>query len=62
MSLTPHTACYPGKRVRVVLIDGTKFIDRFQERTPKWVFFKERGRVRRSTIKAFSIIKGDITL
>ena len=62
MSKTPHTACYPGKRVRVVLIDGTKFEDRFQERNPKWVYFKQRGKVRRSTIKAFSIIKGEKTL
>lgn len=54
---TPHTATYRGKRVRVVLITGEVFIDQFWERNPKWVWFKNKGKVRRGSIKSFTIYK-----
>lgn len=56
---TPHTATRRNKRVKVVLVTGETFIDRFWDRTPKWVFFKERGKVRRGDIKAFTVYKGE---
>lgn len=56
---SPHTATHKHKRVKVVLADGTTFIDRFMDRTPKWVFFKERGKMRRGDIKAFTVYKGE---
>lgn len=53
----PHTATYRGKRVRVVLKDGTKIDDRFEDRTDKWVVLREIGRVMKRDIKAFIILK-----
>jgi hypothetical protein len=55
---TPHTACRRGKRIRVVLITGEKFIDRFWERSGRYVYFKKHPRVLQGDIKAFTIIKG----
>ena len=55
---TPHTATHKGKRVRVVLMDGTSFIDRFWDRTKKEVQFKERGWISKLQIKSFTIYKG----
>lgn len=57
MYRTPHTGCYPGKRVKVKLIDGTVFIDRFKDRMQKFVFFEDHGRVARRAIKNFIIWK-----
>jgi len=57
MGVTPHTACYRGKRVLVKLRDGTTFIDKFFDRTKSHVFFDEH-KVKKSDIKSFSIIKG----
>ena len=53
----PHTACYPGKRVLVVLWNGEKFIDRFKDRTNKDVFFEEHGKIWKGAIKSFTIYK-----
>ncbi len=53
----PHTATHRGKRVKVVLRDGTEIIDRFIDRTDKWVVLKENGRVNKSDIRAFIVIK-----
>lgn len=56
---TPHTAVHRGKWVRVVLVTGEEFIDRFWDRSSKWVYFKNRGKVRRGLIKIFTLIKGN---
>lgn len=53
----PHTATRKGKRVIVRMRDGEVFIDRFKDRTDKYVELYERGRVLRSAIKAFGIYK-----
>lgn len=55
---TPHTAAWRGKRIKVVLRDGTTFVDKFIERTMSHVFFEEHGRFKKSDIRAFIIIKG----
>lgn len=55
---TPHTAVRRGKKVKVVLTDGTRFVDRFWERVGKWVQFKQLGWIDKSRIKSFSIFKG----
>lgn len=57
---TPHTATHRGKKVKVVLTDGTVFIDRFWDRTKKEVQFKERGWITKLKIKSFTIYKGDV--
>lgn len=56
----PHTSCYRGKRVRVVLRSGEVFVDRFHERTGHFIVFKDRGRIPRGDIAAFSIFKANL--
>lgn len=54
---TCHTATFKGKRVFVRLIDGTSFVDRFEDRTKRFVMFRERGKVSKAVIKSFSDYK-----
>lgn len=54
---TPHTACHPGKRVLVVLMDGETFIDKFRDRTNSDVRFDDRGWISKARIKSFTIYK-----
>lgn len=53
----PHTSCPRGKRVRVVLRDGTIIDDRFLERTAKFVVF-DSHRFRVGEIKSLTIWRG----
>lgn len=53
----PHTATNRGKRVRVVLRDGTRLDDRFRDRTDRWVLLERAGRVLCRDIKAFIVLK-----
>lgn len=55
---TPHTSCMRGKRVRIVLRDGTVLRGKFLERTHLHVVL-EGFRVRAREIKAFSIARGE---
>jgi hypothetical protein len=49
-----HTATFKGKKVRVILHDGSIIIDRFVERTRnKWVVLEHR-RIHASEIRAFA--------
>lgn len=52
---TPHTACRRGKRVRVILRDGTRIRDVFKDRTDKFVFLRDVGKVPRVEIRSFQI-------
>ena len=52
----PHTGCWPGKRVRVVLKSGRVIISRFKERTKTHVILEE-GRYHKADIRAFAIYK-----
>jgi hypothetical protein len=54
---TPHTSCYRGKKVIVTLMDGERFVDRFKDRTDKWVFFISGRKERKIDIRAFAIYK-----
>lgn len=54
-----HTSAPRGKRIRVVLKDGTTFVDRFLEGTGKFVVFFER-KVVRGDIKEFTICRSAI--
>lgn len=55
---TPHTSAYRGKRVHVVLKNGQSFVDKFVEKTGRYVRFRNVGKVIRGDIKAFTIVKG----
>ena len=53
-----HSATRRGKRVRIVLRDGTKIDDKFVTRTDRWIVLEHAGRVWKADLKAFIIIKG----
>lgn len=53
----PHTACYRGKRVRVKLRDGEVFVDKFHDRTDKFVIFQSGRKVSKGDIVSFSFFK-----
>lgn len=55
---TPHTSVYKGKRVEVVLRNGVTYIKRFIERTNKYIVLEDIGKIAKSNIKSFKIIKG----
>jgi hypothetical protein len=50
----PHTHAPRGKRIRVVLKDGTEFVDKFLERRSKQIVFSERS-VAIGLIESFTI-------
>lgn len=56
MKNTPHTSTQPGKRVRLVLRDGTSIESKFRERTGQFVVL-ESGRYRGRDIAQFILIK-----
>ena len=55
---TPHTSCWEGKRVRIILKDGSQFVDKFWGSKGVGRMFKEHPKVRQGDIKSFSIFKG----
>jgi hypothetical protein len=54
---TPHTSCPRGTRVRIVLRNGDVIIDRFVERTGKFIVLAGH-RLRGGELKSFSIYRG----
>lgn len=54
--LTPHSSTHPGKRVRVVLRDGSEAEGKFIERTAKFVVL-DVGKYRMRDIDQFIIVK-----
>jgi hypothetical protein len=53
-----HTATARGRRVHIILRDGTKIVDRFVERTKnKWIVLARHGRVHVRDIRSFSDYK-----
>lgn len=57
MNGAPHTSTTPGKRVRLVLRDGTVVESKFRERTGQFVVL-EAGRYRGRDIAQFIVPKG----
>jgi hypothetical protein len=54
---TPHTGCWEGKRVRVTLLNGEVFIDKYDGAKGKWRFFVNHPKVAAGDIKSFVIWK-----
>ena len=52
-----HSSCRRGKRVRVVMKDGTVFIAKFIEKKPNQRIFFEDRIVRAGDIKSFTIVR-----
>ncbi len=53
-----HTACRRGKRVRIILRDGTALVDQFMERSDKAIYLKNTGKISKKDMRSFSIYKG----
>ena len=53
---SPHTSTNPGKRVRLVLRDGSEADSKFVERTAKFIVL-ESGRYRMRDVKQFIVVK-----
>lgn len=53
-----HTHTHRGKRVIVILFDGTRFEDRFLEKTPTYMFLKNKGKISSKLVKAISEVRG----
>lgn len=50
-----HTACRRGTPVLVTLTTGEQFRDHFVDRLARVVVFRNRGRVAKALIRAFSL-------
>lgn len=57
MRKCPHTSCRKGTTVRIVLRTGEVIIDKFIDRTGKFVILEKYGRIKPSEIKSFGIRK-----
>ena len=53
----PHTSTNKGKRVKIVMRDGSSIIDKFIERKKDSIILKESGKIYKKDIKAFIIYK-----
>lgn len=51
-----HTHTYPKSRVRVTLYDESAFTDQYLKQEGRFHFFKERGKVKSSTIYQMNIL------
>jgi hypothetical protein len=51
-----HTHTFPKKRVRVTLYDGDAFTDHYLRVEGRFHLFRERGRVKSSTIYQMNIL------
>lgn len=54
---TPHTSCRKGTTVRIKLRTGEIIIDKFLDRTGKFIILENYGRLKPSAISTFSINK-----
>lgn len=54
----PHTGTYRGKAVKIITKKGEVIIDKFHERNDRNVFLKDYGKIAKSDIKTFIILKG----
>ena len=51
-----HTHTHPKRRVRVTLYNGEAFTDRYIEQKGRYHYFRERGKVKSSTIYQMNIL------
>ena len=53
---TPHSSCWPGKRVRIRFKDGAVLITRFREKKGGKIV-TDAGKFHMAEVRAFSIYK-----
>lgn len=49
-----HTGCHPGKKVLIILRDGSQMIGKFKDRTKKHVFLMDGRKIFKGDIRVFS--------
>ena len=54
----PHTRVHKGKKVLVVLRDGTRLVDRFHAYTSTTIVLYEHGAVAKADLRSMSIVRG----
>ncbi len=52
-----HTGVPKGKRVRVVLADGSRFVAKFSHHTSKRIHFLDHQDVMRRSLKSMTIVR-----
>jgi len=57
---TPHTRVHKGKKVLVLLRDGTRLVDRFQASTATAIVLAEHGAVAKVALRSMSIVRGPL--
>ncbi len=55
--MTLHTSTYKGKRILIILKDGTKLIGKFKDKKSGYIITEEHGRISTDTVKAMTICK-----
>ncbi|MBT5954599.1 hypothetical protein HOG98_07745 [bacterium] len=55
--MTIHTSTYKGKRVYVLLKDGTRIVDKFKDKKSGYVVLEEHGKIQKSKIKTMTIYR-----
>ena len=55
--MTLHTSTYKGKRILIILNDGTQLMGRFKDKKSGYVITEEHGRIATSSMKAMTICK-----
>ncbi len=54
----PHTRVHKGKKVLVLLRDGTRLVDRFHAYTSTTIVLYEHGAVAKADLRFLSIVRG----
>ena len=55
---TPHTRVHKGKKVLVLLRDGTRLVDRFHAYTSTTIVLAEHGAVAKAALRSMRIVRG----
>jgi hypothetical protein len=54
----PHTRVHKGKKVLVLLRDGTRLVDRFHAYISTTIVLYEHGAVAKADLRSMSIVRG----
>ena len=55
--MTLHTSTYKGKRILIILKDGTKIVDKFKDKKTHFIVTEENGKIPIKKVKAMTICK-----
>lgn len=55
--MTLHTSTYKGKRILIILKDGTKIVDKFKDKKSGWIITENHGKFSTNQVKAMTIYK-----